>query len=106
MNVTSPSRRPDKTASSKATAPVGRPIAWKDVLRALSSDDARGEALSRYRAKGYTADNFSHLRVARSAMVEALVAVEDWLEMTHPRRERERLALRDCRRRLEIEVSA
>ncbi len=98
------SPRPAKAGVRKLVAPSGRPIAYRDVLRALERDEARQRTLAAYRSGGFTADEFHRLVGARSAMVEALVSIEDWVEAEHPAWRTDRVALRDVRRRLEAEV--
>lgn len=97
-------RDPAKTALGKRLGAVGRPITYAMVLAALPSDEARSEALARYRGASFTPDEFGHRRSARAAMLEALVAAEDLLEARYPRRDVERADLRDLRRRLEVEL--
>jgi hypothetical protein len=74
------------------------------VLRAVPGDEARSVALAHYRAVGFTPDDIARSRAAREAAVEALIRVEDWLEVEHPGRRRERDELRAARRRIEVEV--
>jgi hypothetical protein len=91
-----PAERPQRTA---------RPIAWRDVLRGLQDDATRSYALDRFRTAGFTADHFeSGKRAPRQALAHALARTEDWLEIEHPRRDRERTAVRALRRRLEQEL--
>jgi hypothetical protein len=93
-----------KTASAAKPRPVGRALQWREVLRAIPSDDALSVALSRYRAGGHTPDDFATRRSARIALATALTACEDWLESEHPGRRSERAAARAVRRRLECEL--
>lgn len=95
MNVTSENKR-SRICSTRVT--------WADVVRALADDETRSCALSRFRDSGFSADSFGHRTEARRSLMEGLVRAEDWLEAEHPRRERERAALRDVRRRLEWEL--
>jgi len=83
---------------------VGTRFGWSDVLRALEGDEARARALQHYRTAGFTPDDMARSRGAREAAVDALCRAEDWLEIAHPGRRRERDVLRDARRRLEVEV--
>jgi hypothetical protein len=98
------SRSGIKKASAKRTAPLGRALGWREVLRALPADDARSVALGWYRSAGYTADDFAGSRGARLTLCDALTKTEDWLENEHPGRMGERRALRAVRRRLEQEL--
>lgn len=89
-------------------------VTFADVLRAVQGDETRSYALGRYRAAGHSVDAFGtgskggH-RAAREAMADALSRTEDWLEVDERRagrdqRQAERLAIRDVRRRLELEL--
>lgn len=77
---------------------------YPQVLGVLQRDQIRSRALTDFRAAGFTADQFARLNGARAAMVEALVRVEDWLELEHPRWTCEREAIRAIRRSLESEL--
>jgi hypothetical protein len=79
-------------------------VCWPDVLRVVQGDETRSYALTRFRHSGFDADSFARLIAARVAAVDALTRTEDWLESKGPRTERERLAIRDVRRRLEVEL--
>jgi hypothetical protein len=81
-----------------------KPVTWRDVLRCLPDDQTRSYALSRFRESRFDADSFATRIAARAALADALTATEDFLEVEHPRREGDRLAIRDVRRRLETEV--
>ena len=95
----------EKTGTRKAMASPERPIAWRDILGAVQGDDARQDVLSRYRAAGFTPDDFSRLIAARQAACDALTYAEHALELrSHGRMTTERLAMMTVRRRLEIEV--
>jgi hypothetical protein len=91
-------------AAKPARSP-GRPTTYRDVLRVLQSDAARSGALMRYRAAGFTADDFATRRNARETMADALSRTEDVLEgVRGAHAQAERAVIRDVRRRLEIEV--
>lgn len=104
--------RIEKTAASGAHASPGprfarkttsRPFAtvtWPDVARVLHRESTRDAALGRYRAAGWTPDDFASKRKAREAMANALTRVEDQLELSTASRD----AVRDVRRRLEWEL--
>ncbi len=98
------SRQQGKTRTANERVMPGRPVTYPDVLRVLPDDETRSCALSRFREAGFSADSFGHRRGARVAMAEALTSTEDWLEVEHPRRTRERDAIRAVRRRLEQEI--
>jgi hypothetical protein len=109
------SRDIGKAAARTRIASSETPIRWPEVLGCLAEDETRSYALSRVRDAGFTADEFSsgdasrgaaraRWRGAREAMADALTRTEDWLEMEHPRRERERHAIREVRRRLELDL--
>ena len=91
-----------KTASAKAKAFAGTPVTWPEVLRALQTDRARSTALTRFREAGFSADDFGHVRKAREALAEALTRTEDM--HAGPSSRPERVAIRDVRRRLEVEL--
>lgn len=97
-----------RTRIKKAPAETPRArrsvLGWGDVLRPLQRDEARSVALSLYRARGYSPDDFGRVRAARGAMADALSRTEDWLEIEHPRCETERAAVRRVRRALEQEL--
>jgi hypothetical protein len=76
-------------------------VTWPHVLRALDRDETRSYALNLFRSSGFYAESFGHLQQARQAVAAALTATEDWAEMAHPRWDR--TAIRDVRRRLELE---
>ena len=89
-------RESEKSTAKFASEASGRPIAWRDVLGCLDA----------YRAAGFSPDDFAASRAARATMAEALVRIEDWLEL-EPQSSwvaRERRAIRSVRRRLEREL--
>jgi hypothetical protein len=95
-----------KTDSAKTTRTPGPRCAWPDVLRALSSDESRSTAIARFRAAGFTADDFGHVPSARSAMCDSLTRAEDALELKRgSSAATERAAIKIIRRRLEAELS-
>lgn len=98
------SRSSIKTAVGNHAKPGKPAIRWPDVLRSLERDAVRCQALERYRAGGYTPDDFGRLAAARAAMADALARTEDWLELEHPRRLPERAAIAAVRRLLELEI--
>ena len=88
-------------------SPVGR-VCWRDVVRVLPDPETRSYALSAFRGSGFDADSFGHKTKAREALADALTRAEDWLELTYPRsprRQAERTAIRELRRRLEGELT-
>jgi hypothetical protein len=77
-------------------------VEWRDVLRVLSSDETRAAVLARYRAAGFTPDDFATSGLARDAMADALTRAEDVLELQAGSvRAAMRAAIRAVRRRLE-----
>ena len=104
MLDTTASRHIEKTAVAEVRAGAGPRVTYPEVLRVLPDDETRSYALSRFREAGFSADSFAHRPRARRAMVEALTSAEDWLEVEHPRRVRDRDAVRAVRRCLEQEV--
>lgn len=104
--VASPcSRRPVKRGVSRATPTPGPRVEWREVLRAAQGDQARLDVTCRYRAWGFTADDFEHSSLARKAACDALTYAEDALEMRcRGKSTAERLAMRSVRRRLEWEL--
>lgn len=100
--------RPDapgggKHARPKTESPRGGVPGWPDVLRVLQHDESRSRALGRYRAGGFSPDDFVTRPVAaRLAMADALTRVEDWLEVSRGDRALEsRAAIQAVRRRQE-----
>ena len=96
-----------RVEAARATRPVER-VCWRDVVRVLPDPETRSCALSAFRGSGFDADSFGTRRSAREALADALTRAEDWLELTYPRsprRQAERAAIRELRRRLEGEVS-
>lgn len=94
-----------KTSARETARGRGGAATYRNVLAALPDDATRLETLRRYRAAGFTADDFATSRKARRAMAEALTRTEDRLEIEHPRRIAERDAIKAVRRRLELEVA-
>jgi len=78
-------------------------VAWPDVLRVVQRDETRSLVLERFRSSGFSADSFGRSAKSRVAAADALTAAEDWLEMNRPGAQDERSAIRDVRRRLELE---
>lgn len=74
------------------------------MLRVLPGTAARSYALLQFFDRGFDADSFGSksVRAPRVAMVDALVATEDWLEIRKPSYDRS--AIRALRRRLEQEL--
>lgn len=97
---------PEKSSPQFASEASGRPIAWRDVLGCLESEIARRRAVDAYRAAGFSPDDFGGSRALRATMAEALVRIEDWLELELQSSwvARERRAIRSVRRRLEEEL--
>jgi hypothetical protein len=102
----SPARTSGKNAPQKRVPRRGAALGWGDVLRAVQRDAARAYALDLYRAGGYSADDFAHVRAAREAMSDALARTEDWIEMQHAAWRGDRETIRDVRRSLEVELFA
>lgn len=112
----SAARRIEETAVAKQTASSGtrfksgtgaRPFAivtWPDIVRAVERETTRETLMARYRAAGFTPDDFAGRRGAREAMADALTRTEDALEDRSSVGSRERAALCDVRRRLEWEL--
>lgn len=104
MFETTASRRIEKTAVAK---PMGSPetrATWPEVLRAVSGDETRSYVVQRLRIAGFSADDFGHCRKARKVVADALTRSEVRLELSGPRAQVEREAIRDVRRRLEWEL--
>lgn len=79
-------------------------VTWPEVLRAVQGDDNRSWLATQVRTGGFSADSFGRLIGARRVVCEALVGVEDRLELKGSRAKVERLAVRAVRRRLELEL--
>ncbi len=103
-STASPTRT--KTAVRGAASPRGSAFGWPEVLRGLQDDDARSVALSLYRSRGFTPDDFAHRREARAAMADALSRAEDQIELRRqsPARDQARALVRAARRRLEAQL--
>lgn len=93
-----------KTAVRDRVAPAGRPIAWRDVLRAASGNETRSYVVQRMRDAEFSADDFTDSRIAREVVADALTRIEDRLEHRGPKAQRERTTIRDARRALEQEI--
>jgi hypothetical protein len=101
------SRRIEKIAVSSRPASLGTRfgsgttalmfsvVTWPDVLRVIARDEVRDAVLGRYRAAGFTPDDFATKRRAREAMADALSRAEDISPAA---------AIQDVRRRLEWEL--
>jgi hypothetical protein len=74
-----------KTATSRAPKARKTALQWPDVLRVLSRPETRQRVLERYRAAGFTADQFECSAKARAYMADCLTRCEDRLELEHPR---------------------
>lgn len=98
------SRTSIKTAAAARAKSGGRALRWSDVLRAIPRDLVRLRVLERYRAQGFTADDFARLGSARAAMADALTRAQDWLELEHPRWTDDGAAVAAVRRPLELEI--
>ena len=76
-------------------------VTWQEVARVLPDDETRSYALGRFRDAGFAADSFKARIEVRATVMRGLTTAEDWLEMRYPKRDR--TAIRDVRRRLELE---
>lgn len=74
------------------------------MLCAVPSPKARESVTTRYRAAGFTPDDFEGRRAAREAAADALARTEDLLELGCFGRVRERQVVRAVRRALENEL--
>ena len=105
----SPKRASYRREGSAHPQKQASPCSAQTILRTLGPHDrARGLAMGRFRELGGDLDRWS-LQATRAAMVEALTAAEDVIELDGGGRLRafdspDRAALRDVRRRLESEV--
>lgn len=99
----SPSRTSIKTAVGFSEAARRTVFGWPDVLRVIHDDETRSAVLTRYRAAGWTPDDFARCRAARAAMADAVTRREDVLELRRGR-DAERAELRELRRRIEREL--
>jgi hypothetical protein len=93
-----------RSAVKTAVSDRGPPVVWRDVLRVVQDEQTRSEVVTRFRASGFTADDFGHERKAREALTETLVWVEDKLESRGYWTKAERAQIRGVRRRLELEL--
>lgn len=80
MNQMSASRHTVKTRVAKLRAPLETPIAFADVVRAVSGDETRSAVTRALRDAGFTADDFAHGKKARAIVPNAL-RIEDELEL-------------------------
>lgn len=92
----------ENTSVGKTSRRQGRVIGWSDVSRCLEDPKTRARVLSKYKAAGFTADEFGRLVAAKTAMMDALTGAEDWLELDHPGRKRERDGIKQVRRGIEL----
>lgn len=101
-----PAQTSIKKAPRSAASPRRSVLGWPEVLRALQDDEARSVALSLYRSRGFTPDDFGHRREARAALADALSRAEDQIELRRqsPARDHARTLVRAARRRLEVEL--
>ncbi len=91
----------------RARQPRFTGVGWPEIIAALGiDDDARLAAMGRYRTAGWTPEDFAGQWGARRAMAESLTYAEDQIEkkVDCPRLRAARSALRDVRRRLELEL--
>lgn len=80
-------------------------VTWPEVLRVVQGDENRFAVATAIRTSGFSADSFATRIEARRSVCEALVGVEDRLELRRGVRGlTERLAVRAVRRRLECEL--
>ena len=79
---------------------TSRAVTYREALRAL--DTSRAHVLAGFKARGGDRERWQALD--RRAMAEAISRAEDGLELDHPGRVRERSAMKDVRRRLELSV--
>ena len=100
MNLLTLSPASTKDASSKTLRATRRAFSWPDVLRCLQEhDNLREGFLARYRARGFTPDDFARSLDAQACVARELTRCEDWLELTRPQFDRH--AIRTLRRSLE-----
>jgi hypothetical protein len=80
-------------------------VSWPDILRAVQDEKARSSVSNVLRDAELTPDQFGSNRKARELVADQLTRVEDELEPRRGKRAAaERLAIRDVRRRLELEL--
>lgn len=80
-------------------------VCWPDVLRALSTDEARSYAIGQFRDPCFSPDSFGSRIEARATVAEGLTRTEDWLESKHGKNNVAcRSAVASVRRRLELEL--
>ena len=80
-------------------------VTWPDVLRALSTDEARSYALGRFRYPCFSPDSFATRIEARATVADGLTRTEDWLESKAGSNNAKcRASVAAVRRRLELEL--
>ena len=100
MHLSAPTPTSTKAATSRAPKTRQRVFSWPDVLRCLQEhDNLRESLLARYRARGFTPDDFARSLDAQACVARELTRGEDWLELTRPQFDRH--AIRALRRSLE-----
>ena len=119
-----PSRSGVKTAPQKPPSATGSRLGWQQVSRALDADETLRALVLRLYREGFrgcvsgwvspppeaprvwTPDDFGHRAEARRCLADCITAAEDVLdaERRTARRDTLALALRDIRRRLEVEL--
>ena len=76
-----------------------------DVLRALSTDEARSYAMGRFRDPCFSPDSFATRIEARATVAAGLTRTEDWLELKRGSNNVAcRASVAAVRRRLELEL--
>jgi hypothetical protein len=93
-----------KTAARGSVAATRNALQWPDVARVLQRPETRQRVLDRYRAAGFTPDQFERSAKARACIADCITRCEDWLELAHPRWQSDRAALAGVRRVLELEL--
>src|SRR5687767_5297043 len=80
-------------------------VKWSDIIAVIPDPENRSYALQAFRDAGFSADSFGHERMARELVAEGLTRLEDQLELRgSPKLATQRLAIREVRRRLELEL--
>jgi hypothetical protein len=75
---------------------------WRDAVKVLPDDAARSYAVECLRGAGFSPDAVAGSKKAKVVLCEALVRIEDRMEMDNGRLSRE--GIRNARRRLESEL--